>query len=116
MRRIVWMLMLVLGSAGLMYAQSSAPMKLGGTVCQATCVVASSPDLSTCDPLCTDKGGQAVFVDDQGNVRNIEDQTATPSSMAVPSSTVTPPEKAVPTEKQREDKLRIEELYEYSGY
>ncbi len=127
MRRIGWMFLIVLGSAGLMHAQNSASMKLGGAVCQSTCVIASSPDVSTCDPLCTDKGGEEVFVDDQGNVRENANQTATPSAMANPASMDAPsamalpistdaqPATAMPTEKEREEEIREKELYDNPG-
>jgi len=123
MRRIGWMFLVVLGSAGLMYAQSSDnSMKLSGTVCQSTCVVSTSPGISTCDPLCTDKSDRVVLVDDQGNVRKIANQDMCKSHIgkhvkatAMSSDTNTPSSMAVPTEKQREQELRIMELHDDPG-
>jgi hypothetical protein len=66
-------------------------------------------------------------VDDQGNVRENANQTATPSAMAnpssmnapsaiaMPSSTDAQPATATPTEKQREEEIRIKELYDNPG-
>lgn len=116
MRRIGWMLLVVLGSAGFAFSQSSensmgagSPMKLTGTVCRSTCL-AKSNNLTTCDPLCTDKGGEAVLVDDQGEVKKISNPDMCKSHMGKRVKMT-----AVPTEKERENSLRIMELYEDPG-
>ncbi len=121
MRRTVWMFLVVLASAGFMHAQSSAnSMNLSGTVCQATCVVSASPGVSTCDPLCTDKGGGLVLVEDQGNVRKIANQDMCQSHVgkhvkATAIASEAPSSMAEPTEKQREETLRIMELHDDPG-
>lgn len=121
MRRIVWMFLVVLGCAGLMHAQSSTnSMSLSGTVCRSACVVATSAEISTCDPLCTEKGGEAVLVDDQGNVRKIANQDICMSHMgkhvkATAMQSEMPSATATPSEKQREESLRIMELHDDPG-
>lgn len=123
MRRIGWMFLVVLGSVGLMHAQSSDnSMKLSGTVCQSTCVAATSPGVSTCDPLCTDKSGELVLVDDQGDVKKIANQDMCKSHIgkhvratAMPADTDMPSATAAPTEKERERTLRIMELHDEPG-
>jgi hypothetical protein len=119
MRRISWMFLVVLGSAVLMQAQSSTKaMKLGGTVCRSTCVSAvGESKVPTCDTLCTDKGGDTVLVDDQGNVRKIANQEMCESHMGkhvkMTAMAVKPPAAAAtPTEKQREETLRVMDLAE----
>jgi hypothetical protein len=115
MRRIGWMLLVVLGAAGLMQAQSSTDsMKLSGTVCRSTCVSnTGAGNLPTCDPLCTDKGGEAVLVDDQGNVRKIANQDMCMPHMGKHVTMTAMP--IAPTEKQREETLRIMELHDQPG-
>lgn len=122
MRRIGWMcFVVVLCSASFMYAQSSSnQMQMSGTVCQSACVVNNSPEVSTCDPLCTIKGGTAVLVSDKGNVMQIANQDICQSHMGKHVTlTAAPAEEpaaaAIPTEKQREQKLRIMELHDDPG-
>ena len=74
MKRIVLLLVAVLGSALLLYAEDAGKGKaMTGWVCNSECVVQSA-DRATCDQNCTNKGGNAVFVDDQGNVLKIADK------------------------------------------
>jgi hypothetical protein len=122
MRRIGWMFLVVLGSAAYMLSQSSTnSMKLSGTVCQASCVSSVGKAMvATCDPLCTDKGGEAVLVDDQGNVKKIANPEMCKSHMGkhvkmTAMQVDQPAAAATPTEKQREQTLRIMELYEDPG-
>jgi hypothetical protein len=111
------MFLVVLGLVGLMQAQDSSnsmqQMTLKGTVCNSACVAnvgTVEHYASTCDPLCTDKSGDAVLVDDQGDVKKIANQDMCKSHLGK-HVTMT----ATPTEKQREDTLRIMELHEDSG-
>jgi hypothetical protein len=115
MRRISWMFLVVLGAAGLMQSQSSTDsMKLSGTVCRSTCVQnTGAGNVPTCNPLCTDQGGEAVLVDDQGNVRQIANQDLCKTHMGKHVKMTAVPVK--PTEKQREESLRIMELYDDVG-
>jgi hypothetical protein len=66
--------------------------------------------VATCDPLCTDKTGEAVLVDDQGNVKKIANQDMCNSHMGKHVKMT-----AVPNEKEREESLRIMELYDDPG-
>jgi hypothetical protein len=111
------MFLVVLGFVGLMHAQSSTDgmqkMTLSGTVCNSACVAnvgTVEHYASTCDPLCTDKTGDAVLVDDQGNVKKIANQDMCRSHMGKHVKLT-----ATPTEKEREDTLRVMELHEDTG-
>jgi hypothetical protein len=122
MRRIGWMFLVVLGLACLIQAQSSSKsMELSGTVCRSTCVSSvGANNVSTCDPLCTDKGGEAVLIDDQGNVKKIANQDMCASHMGKHVKMTArredqPGAAAAPTEKQREESIRIMELHDDPG-
>jgi hypothetical protein len=116
------MLFVVLGLAGVMQAQnSSKQMELSGTVCQASCVTyTGTPSLPTCDTLCTNTGGDAVLVDDKGNVQKIANQDMCTSHMGKhvkmkAMASEQPAAAATPTEKQREQTLRIMEIHNDPG-
>ncbi|HVJ04632.1 MAG TPA: hypothetical protein VM578_03050 [Candidatus Saccharimonadales bacterium] len=121
MRRIGWMFLVVLGSAGLLLSQSSTnamhsenPMKMSGTVCSSSCVTQVGSSMTpTCDTSCTNKSGDAVLVDDQGNVHKIANQDMCKSHMGKHVKMTAAP--MPPTEKQREESLRIMELYDDPG-
>ena len=122
MRQIGWMFMVVLGSVAFMQAQdSSKAMQLSGTVCQASCLTSTGAgNVPTCDPLCTNRGGPAVLVNDAGNVQKISNPEMCASHMgkhvkltAMPSNQ--PAAAATPTEKQREESLRIMEIHNDPG-
>jgi hypothetical protein len=117
MKRIAWLFLVVLGSVIVTQAQSSAnQMKLSGTVCNSSCV-SQVQNLATCDKECTDKSGPAVLVDDQGKVMNIANQDMCKSHMGKHVKMTAmrmdqPPAASLPTEKQREETIRIMELYD----
>jgi hypothetical protein len=73
MKRSVAFFVIVLGSLILLYAQDTKTMEMTGTICNSTCVN-QNPGHATCDATCTDKSGDAVFVDDQGKVTKISNQ------------------------------------------
>jgi len=107
MRRIVCILLAVLGSAAFMYAQSSAtPTKTTGTICLSSCVVQvnNSP---TCDPSCTDNRGVAELIDDQGTVMQVANQNICRSHMGKRVKVT-----VVPTEKAREAELQQQQEYQ----
>jgi len=116
MKRIAWLLV-VLGSATLMHAQSSSkPMKMSGTVCNSSCVT-QVDNLSTCDKDCTDTSGPAVFINDKGNVMKVANQDMCTSHMGKHVKLTAmgmdhPAAAAEPTEAQREQTIRIMELEE----
>ena len=122
MRRTGWMLIVVLGLAGLMYAQSSSDkMELSGTVCKQACVTgAGASNTPTCDPRCTLSSGPTVLVDDAGNVKRIANEEMCQSHMGkhVKLTAVKndqPSAAAAPTEKQREESLRVMEIHNDPG-
>lgn len=71
MKRIAWLFLAALCAVTLAQAQSSEKaMEMHGTICRASCVTQVN-NVATCDRTCTDKSGDAVFVDDQGNLHTI---------------------------------------------
>lgn len=107
MKHIACLFAGVVCSATLLLAQdASTAQKKSGTICNSKCVVQEA-NAPTCDPTCTDKSGNAVFVDDQGKVMQISNQ-----NMAMPKMGQHVKMTCVPTEKQRETSLRIMEYEE----
>jgi DNA replicative helicase MCM subunit Mcm2 (Cdc46/Mcm family) len=105
MKRIVLALLVVLGSTALMYAKSGA-REMTGTICDVKCVTRQS-NLATCDTSCTETGGEAVFVDDQGGLHTVVNQNMCKSHMNKRVKLM-----ATPTEEEREQAIRIQELSE----
>jgi|SRR5271157_2173527 len=101
MKRSAWLFVGVLCSAALLSA-ADKQMKKTGAICDAGCVTKVN-NVNTCDPSCTTKSGDAVFVDDKGTLMQIENQ-----NMAKPH--VGQHVKMTCTEAQRENTLRIIEL------
>ena len=88
-------------------ASSNAKQKqLKGTICNSACVT-KVENLSTCDTDCTDYSGSCVFVDNQGDVTKVANQDKCKRWTGKRVNV-----KGELTEKQREEYLRIEELYE----
>lgn len=105
MKHAVWLLLGVLCSAMLLFADDKGQQMMG-TICNSACVVQQA-NVSTCDTTCTDKSGDAVFVSDAGKVMKIANQ-----EMAMPHMGKHVKMMAVPTEKEREESIRIMQLYE----
>jgi hypothetical protein len=70
MKRSAQLIIIVLASLALLYAQESQTMEMTGTICNSACVKQSGGQAS-CDASCSDKSGDAVFVDDRGKVSKI---------------------------------------------
>lgn len=71
MKRTAALLALALGSTMLMSAQDkSKGTEMTGTICDQKCVKQDAGK-SACDTSCTEKSGDAVFVDDQGKATKI---------------------------------------------
>jgi|SRR5271157_279201 len=105
MKRSAWLFLGILCSAALLLAADQGKtMKKTGAICDAQCVTKVN-GLSTCDPGCTEKSGDAVFVDNKGTVMQIENQ-----DMAKPHEGKHV--KMTCTEAQRENTLRIMQLSE----
>jgi hypothetical protein len=86
-------------------AESDSEVKTkNGTICDAQCVTQVNAR-NTCDRSCTEKSGEAVFVDDDGTRMKIENQ-----DMATPH--MGQHVKMTCTEAQREQTLRIMQLYQ----
>lgn len=71
MKRTAALLALALGSTMLMSAQDkSKGTEMTGTICDQKCVKQDAGK-AACDTSCTEKSGDAVFVDDQGKATKI---------------------------------------------
>jgi hypothetical protein len=106
MKQIAWLFLVALGSVTVGYAQSSTnSMELSGTVCHSTCV-SQVNYVATCDKTCADNSGDAVLVDDQGNIMKIANQNICKSHMGKHVKV-----EAVRTEKEREKTLQEQQQY-----
>jgi hypothetical protein len=70
MKRSAMLFTIVLASLVLLYAQDNQPTEMSGWICNSTCVN-QSVGHATCDASCTDKSGNAVFVQENGKVSTI---------------------------------------------
>lgn len=77
MKRIAGLLVIVLGSWMLIYAQDQSQggsqdkgHEMTGWICNSKCVNQTAAK-AACDETCTDKSGDVVFVDDAGKVTKI---------------------------------------------
>ena len=70
MRLISSLLTFVLSSALLYAQQMSKVVEMSGTICDSNCVTQTGGQ-SACNLKCTQKGGDAVFIDDNGKVTKI---------------------------------------------
>jgi len=70
MKRIAVILLLVLGSAVLLPAQENKVNELTGTICDQKCVKQDAGK-SACDLSCTERSGEAFFINDQGKATKI---------------------------------------------
>jgi len=70
MKRIALLLTLVLGSAMLYAQEKPKAIEMSGTICDSKCVTQTGSQ-SACDLNCTQKGGDAIFVDDNGKATKI---------------------------------------------
>jgi hypothetical protein len=70
MKLIASLLTLVLGSAMLYAQEKSQGVEMTGTICDSKCVTQTGGQ-SACDLKCPQKGGDAVFIDDNGKVTKI---------------------------------------------
>jgi len=107
MKHAIWLLLGVLCSAMLLFAGDKAK-SMTGTVCDSACVVHSS-GVATCDPECTVKSGSCSLVGDDGNVMHIASAS---HEMAMQHAGQHVKVKVVPTAEEREESIRIMELYE----
>ena len=108
MKTIVWLAVLMLCPTLLVVAEKSpSTSQSRGAVCNSACVTKVN-NVATCDPDCTDRSGQCVHVDDAGVLTNVADSEACKGRTHIPDK---PVRASKETEKQREEDLRIEELY-----
>ena len=112
MRRIVCILLAVLGSAAFMHAQSSAASAntpattCTGTVCLSSCVV-QVDNTPTCDPGCTNNRGVTELIDDGGTVMQVSNPNVCRSHMGKHVKVT-----FVPSEKVRESELKQQQEYQ----
>lgn len=75
MKRIAGLLAIILGSTMWLCAQDKSQDKNNGSemtgwICSSKCVTQSA-EKAACDQSCTERSGDAVFIDDQGKVTKI---------------------------------------------
>jgi hypothetical protein len=70
MRFIASLLSVVLGSALVLAQDMSKAVEMSGTICDSKCVDQSG-DHPACNLKCSEKSGDAVFIDDTGKVTKI---------------------------------------------
>jgi hypothetical protein len=76
-------------------------------MCNSACL-AKVDDVATCDPQCTERTGQCVFVDDDGGVTPMKDPQQCKGFENKPAKMSGRKHKE--TEKERERDLRIREM------
>jgi hypothetical protein len=82
MKRIALLLVIILGSATLYAQEQPKGMEMTGTICDSKCVTQSAGQ-SACDLKCTQTGGDAVFVEDNGKVTKIANPDKVKGSMGM---------------------------------
>src|ERR1700756_5768624 len=70
MKVIASLLTVVLGSALLLAQDMSQGVEMSGTICDSNCVTQTGGH-AACNLKCSQKGGDAVFIDDNGKVTKI---------------------------------------------
>lgn len=70
MKRIAVLLAIVLGSVMLCAQEKPKTVDMTGTICDSKCVTQTAGQ-SACNQKCTQTGGDAVFVEDNGKVTKI---------------------------------------------
>ena len=73
MKRTGWIVVVLLSSAALLYADSGEKKEMSGWLCNSKCV-AHTDNQVTCDKNCTETGGDVVFIDNDGKVSKIRNQ------------------------------------------
>ncbi len=117
MKRLAWLFLAVLCSAVLLNAEDNT---MSGWVCDSKCVV-QNDNRATCDPTCTEKGDDAVFISDEGAVSTISNQDICTSHMnkhVKAKYTREEPEGQVTQQdidKARKDRIAIQELRDSGG-
>lgn len=70
MKRPVVLCTILLVPLVLLYAQDQQPAEMTGWICNSACVTQTGGH-AACDANCTDRSGNAVFVEDNGKVTKI---------------------------------------------
>ena len=72
MKRNAALFTIVIASLFLLYAQDNPPTEMTGWICSSACVT-QTPGHAACDANCAtnDKGGDMVFVSDEGKISKI---------------------------------------------
>jgi len=111
MKRLAWLFLAVLCSAILLNAESKT---MDGWVCDSACVV-QHDNRATCDPTCTERSGNDVFISDEGAVSTITnpDVCASHINKHVHATYSCDEQKAV--DKARRDAIQIQELRDAGG-
>ena len=115
MKRLAWLFLAVLCSAILLNAEDNT---MSGWVCDSKCVVQNN-NRATCDPACTERSGDTVFISDEGAVSTVSNPDVCASHMnkhvKIKASEMRPVHQQQTTEQERENLIRIMEIQDESG-
>lgn len=114
MKRIGCLLLVILGSAILLSAQTQT---MSGWICNTSCVVEHS-GVSACDTTCGSTTGTAVFVSDEGKVSDVANQDICASHMnkhvKIKCATLNNNDNSAAAA-QRREQIRIMDIRDESG-
>jgi predicted small secreted protein len=111
MKRFAWLFLAVLCSAVLVNAEDNT---MSGWVCDSKCVV-QNDNRATCDPTCTERSGDDVFVSDEGAVSAISNPEVCTSHMNKHVTATFSQELQKNLDKARQNTIRIQELRDAGG-
>jgi hypothetical protein len=114
MKRLGWLCLAVLCSAALLQAENQT---MGGWVCDSKCVVQNN-GRNTCDPSCTDRSGETVFISDEGAISAVSNPDICASHMNKHVRATYSREGQVDQkdlDKARQQRIQIQELRDEGG-
>jgi hypothetical protein len=108
MKRITWLLLVVLCPAVFVVAQNASVKGMNAAVCNSACIT-KVHNVATCDTACTDRSGHCVALTDDGAITKVADRKECKGITHQPAkASVVPTE----TEKETQKDLRIRQLYQ----
>jgi hypothetical protein len=110
MKRLVWLFLVVLCSAILLNAEDNT---MTGWVCDSKCVVHNG-NRATCDPTCTERSGDVVFISDEGTISTISNPDVCASHMNQHVRATFAPQEQKDLDKAVTSTIRVDELRDQS--
>ncbi len=117
MKRLAWLFLAVLCSAILLNAEDNT---MSGWVCDSKCVVQNN-NRATCDPACTERSGDTVFISDEGAVSTVSNPDVCASHMnkhvkaTYSREEIDQQVEQKDIDKARRDRIAIQELRDEGG-